>query len=113
MTPIKAISGKFAFHVDPMYYGFQWTEAQYITVDYTAIKREDSVVASVYSIAVAPWLLGSITMRGNWMAVDKEISEAAQNAAVKEFEKQIEEPDDFLTGIHPTIASALAPHIKA
>lgn len=111
MNTISALTGQFKFHVDAMHYGFQWTEAQYITVDYTALKQKDGVVSSVHSITAEPWLLGSITMRGNWMAVDKEISEAAQDAAVKEFEKQIEEPDDFLTGIHPTIASAIAPHI--
>lgn len=113
MSAIKTISGKFAFHVDPMYYGFQWTEAQYITVDYTALKREGSVVASVYSIASVPWLIGSITMRGNWMQVDKEITEAAQDAAVKEFKKigEAEGISQMLSGIHPTMASAIAPHI--
>lgn len=96
-------TGKFAFHVEPKHYGFQWTEAQYITVDYTAIKQGNDVVASVYSIAAVPWLMTSIVMRDNWMIVDKEITAAAQSHAEKEFARN--------TQVNPTILSALQPHI--
>jgi hypothetical protein len=100
---IKSIYGKFAFHVDPVHYGFQWTEAMYITVDYTAIKQGNDVVASVYSIAAVPWLMTSIVMRNNWMTVDKEITAAAQDHAEKEFGRNGQ--------VNPTILQALAPHI--
>ena len=100
---IQTHTGQFDFHVDPKYYGFQWTEAIYITVDYSAIKQDDGIVASVNKISAAPWLIGSINMRGNWMFVDKEMTAAAQDHAEKEFSRSIQ--------IHPTIASALAPFI--
>lgn len=102
MTP-QAKTGSFDFHVDPMFFGFQWTEAQYITVEYAALKKEDGVVASAYTYKASPWLIGSIVIRGNWMAVDKEITAAAQDHAAKEFARngQVDE----------TILSALMPHI--
>lgn len=102
MTP-QAKTGTFDFHVDPVHYGYQWTEPQYITVEYAALKKEDGVVASAYTYKASPWLIGSIAMRGNWMIVDKEITAAAQDAAEKEFARngQVDE----------TILSALMPHI--
>lgn len=103
MTNIKATAGRFAFHVDPKHYGFQWTEPMYITVDYTAIKQGDDVVASVYSIAAMPWLITSIAMRGNWMIVDKEITAAAQDHAEKDFGRN--------GHVDKTIMSAITPHI--
>lgn len=99
----KSTSGKFAFHVDPAHYGFQWTEAMYITAEYTALKRGDVIAASVYSIAAVPWLMTSIVIRGNWMIVDKEITAAAQAAAEKEFARNGQ--------VNETILSALVPHI--
>jgi hypothetical protein len=99
----KAITGDYQFYVDPMYYGFQWTEAMYITVQYSAIKEGDSVVASANAITAAPWLLGSINMRGNWMAVDKEITTATQVHAEKEFARNNQ--------VHDTIMEAIAPFI--
>lgn len=102
MTP-KARNGVFDFHVDPVHYAFQWTEAQYITVEYAALKQEDEVIASAYTYKASPWLLASIAMRGNWMIVDKEITEAAQDAAVKEFGRN--------PHVDETILSALVPHI--
>lgn len=102
---IKAITAQFDFHVDARHFNFQWSEAMYITVKYSALKRDGEVVASVYEISAAPWLIGSITMRGNWMVVDKEITAAAQDHATKEFARngQVDE----------TIMSALAPHINS
>lgn len=104
---MQIITDSFDFHVDAQYYGYQWTEDMYITVEFTAIKKDDGVVSSVHNIKGTPWLLGSIIARNNWMEVDKEITAATQVHAVKEFKKQ-----GMLAGIHPTIASAIAPHIN-
>lgn len=100
---IQSISPTFDFHVDPMFFGFQWTEAQYITVEYSALKQDGEVVASVHKISATPWLIGSITIRGNWMAVDKEITAAAQDHAKKEFGRN--------GHVDQTVMSAIAPHI--
>lgn len=100
---IKATTGAFDFHVDPSYYGFQFTEAQYITVEYAALKQEDGVVASAYTYKASPWLLGALMFRNNWMAVDKEITAAAQDHAEKEFTRN--------SHVNETILSALVPHI--
>jgi len=100
---LQSITGDFDFYVDPMYYGFQWTEAMYITVQYSAIKEGDSVVASANNITAAPWLLGSINMRGNWMAVDKQITTATQAHAEKEFNRNGQ--------VNETIMEALTPFI--
>lgn len=103
MNRTKAIINSFDFHVDPMYYGFQWSEAQYITVEYSALKKDDGVVSSAYTYKASPWLLASIAMRGHWMAVDKEITAAAQDHAAKEFNRN--------GHVDETILSALMPHI--
>jgi hypothetical protein len=97
----KAAMSQFDFHVDAKYFNFQWSEAMYINVKYSALKRGNDVVVSVYEISGAPWLISSIAMRGNWMFVDKEIIAAAQDHAEKAFGGQV----------HPTIMSAIAPHI--
>lgn len=68
-----------------MYYGFQWKEAQYIDVEYTALKRDNEVVASVQNIKAQPWLIGSIAVRNNWMEVSKHIDAATLDHATKEF----------------------------
>lgn len=111
---IKSIIDQFDFHVDASHYGYQWTEDMYITVDYSAIKEGEQVVASVNKISATPWLMGSIAMRGNWMAVDKEIIAAAQDHAEKEFNKQsaADIASTMLAGVHPTMASVIAPFIK-
>lgn len=99
----QATLGVFDFHIDPSHYGFQWIEAQYITVEYSALKREDGVVASAYTYKASPWLIGAIMIRNNWMAVDKEITAAAHDAAEKEFNRNGQ--------VNETIMSAIAPHI--
>lgn len=103
MNRTKAITATFDFHVDPLYFNFQWSEAQYITVEYSALNREGEVVASAYTYKASPWLLASISMRGHWMTVDKEITAAAQDHAAKEFARN--------GHIDQTILSALMPHI--
>lgn len=100
---LQAKTGSFDFHVDPKHYGFQWSEAQYITVEYSALIKEDGVVASAYTYKASPWLIGSIMIRNNWMAVDKEITAAAQDAAEKEFARNGQ--------VNETIMSAIATHI--
>lgn len=99
----KATMSQFDFHVDAKHFNFQWSEAMYITVKYSALKRGDDVVVSVYEIGGAPWLLSSIAMRGNWMIVDREITAAAQDHAEKEFASN--------GHVDKTIMSAIAPHI--
>lgn len=99
----NSIARCFDFHVDAKHFNFQWSEAMYITVKYSVLKRGDDVVVSVYEISGAPWLITSIAMRGNWMIVDKEIIAAAQDHATKEFGRN--------SNVHPTIMSAIAPHI--
>lgn len=99
----KAITEQFDFNVDPKHYGFQWKGPMYIQAHYTAIKDGDKVIASIETITAEPWLIGSIVIRNNWMAVNKEMIEAAQDHAEKEFAKG---------GIHPIIQSALAPFIN-
>lgn len=99
----KMINEQFDFHVDAKYYGYQWTEALYITVSYSAIKDGDRIVSSIDVITVEPWLIGSIITHGYWMIVSKELIEAAQDAATKEFARN--------SHVNETIMSALAPHI--
>jgi hypothetical protein len=100
---INAITQTFDFHVDPLFFGFQWPEAQYITVEYAALNKEDGVVASALTYKAAPWLIGAIVIRGHWMAVDKEITAAAQHHAAKEFGRN--------SHVDETILGALVPHI--
>jgi hypothetical protein len=76
---------QFDFFVDAMYYGYQWKEAMYILVSYSAIKEGDKIVSSIDYIGAEPWLIGSIATRGNWMAVSKEMIEATQDIAEKHF----------------------------
>lgn len=99
----KAIMSELKFEVASKHFNIQWKEIMYITVRYSAIESEGDVVASVYEISAAPWLLTSIAMRGNWMIVDKEITAAAQDHAVKEFARN--------GHVDETIMSAIAPHI--
>lgn len=99
---IQTRTGEFKCFIDAMYYGFQWKEAQYITVEYSALKRDNEVVASVQTVKAQPWLIGSITIRGNWMEVSKHIEAAAQDHAEKEFGN---------SHVDKTIMSAIAPHI--
>lgn len=107
----KMINEQFDFHVDAKYYGYQWTEALYITVSYSALKDGDKIISSIDTITVEPWLMGSIITHGYWMTVNKEMIEAAQDKAAKEFNKQGAADNAMLKNIHPTIASALAPFI--
>lgn len=100
---LQARTGIFDFHVDPAHYGFQFVGAQYITVEYAALKREDGVVASAYNYKASPWLIGSLMRQGSWMAVDKEITAAAQDHAEKEFARNVH-VDEIILG-------ALVPHI--
>lgn len=99
----KMINEQFDFHVDAKYYGYQWGDALYITVSYSALKDGGKVVSSIDVITVEPWLIGSIITHGYWLTVNKEIIEAAQDAAEKK----------FANPVHPTKTSALAPFIKA
>lgn len=98
----KSITDSFDFHVDPKHYGYQWTEAMYIFVQYSALKDGDRIIASIDSVTAEPWLIGSIVIHNSWMDVNKEIIAAAQDHAEKEFAKG---------QVLPTIMSALAPFI--
>lgn len=108
------INDQFDFHVDAKYYGYQWTESLYITVSYSALKDGDKIISSIDVITAEPWLIGSIITHGYWLTVNKEMVEAAQDKAVKEFNKQVAADDGnaMLKNVHPTIASALAPFIN-
>ncbi len=97
---MTAITRTFDFHIDPLYYGFQFKEAQYITVEYVAMKGAN---AEAITYKASPWLLGAIMFRGNWMAVDKEITAASQSHAAKEFARN--------SHVDETILSALVGHI--
>jgi hypothetical protein len=99
---IQSHTGEFKCFIDAMYYGFQWKEAQYIDVEFTAVKRDDEVVASVQTIKAQPWLIGSITIRGNWMEVSKLIEAATLDHATKHFRN---------SHVDKTVMAALAPHI--
>lgn len=99
----KMINEQFDFHVDAKYYGYQWTEALYITVSYSALKDGDQIVSSIDVITVEPWLLGSIIVHGYWTTVNKEMAQAAQDHAEKEFSRNNHVVD--------TIMNAIAPHI--
>lgn len=82
---IQSHTGEFKCFIDAMYYGFQWKEAQYIDVEYTAVKRGNEVVASVQNIKAQPWLIGAIVIRNNWMEVSKHIDAATLDHATKQF----------------------------
>lgn len=99
----KMINDQFDFHVDAKYYGYQWVEALYITVSYSAIKDTDKIISSIDTITVEPWLIGSIITHGYWLTVNKEMIEAAQDAAEKHFARNSQ--------VNETIFQALAPHI--
>lgn len=94
---------QFDFNVDPKYYGFQWTEAMYITVTYSAISDDSKVVSSIDNICAEPWLIGSIATHGNWMFVSKEMIEAAQDHATKHFNRN--------SHVNETILGSIAAHI--
>lgn len=98
---IKARQGTLDFHVDPAHYGFQLEGPQYITVEYAALKQEDGVVASAYNYKASPWLIGSLMRQGNWVAVDKEITAAAQDHAEKEFNRNIHVDEIILGALVP------------
>jgi hypothetical protein len=97
---LQPITRTFDFHVDPMFYGFQFTDAQYITIEYVALS---GTAAEAYTYKASPWLLGAIMFRGNWIAVDKEITAAVQSHAAKEFSRN--------SHVDETILSALVGHI--
>lgn len=101
---LQATTGTFDFHIDPKHYGFQWSAAMYITVEYTALKEGNEIVASAHKYSAEPWLISSIAMRGNWMIVDKEITAAAQDHATKEFARN--------GHVNETIMSVIAPFIN-
>jgi hypothetical protein len=82
---IQSVTDSFDHHVDARHFGFQWTEAMYIFVQYSAIKEGNKIVSSIDSITAEPWLIGSIVAHCNWEIVNKEIIEAGQDAARKEF----------------------------
>ena len=100
---IQSHSDQFDFHVDPKHYGFQWKGPMYMQIHYAAIKEGDKVIASIETITAEPWLIGSIAIRDNWMAVSKETIEAAQDAAEKHFKRN--------GHVNETVMSALAPFI--
>jgi hypothetical protein len=92
---------QFDFYVDPKHYGFQWKGAMYMQIHYAAIKEGDKVIASIETITAEPWLIGSIVVHNNWLAVSKETIEAAQDVAEKHFNRN--------TQVSPTILQAIAP----
>jgi surface antigen len=100
---IKNMTDQFDFYVDPKHYVFQWTEAMYITVAYSAIKEGDRVVSSIDNITAEPWLIGSIATHGNWMLVSKEMIEAAQDHATKEFNRNGQANEAIMSAIAPYI----------
>lgn len=99
----KSTTGDFDFHVDPKHYGFQWKGPMCIFVQYSAIKDGDRVIASIDSVTAEPWLINSIVIHNNWMAVNTELIAAAQCAAEKEFNRNVH--------VDETILGALVPHI--
>ena len=99
----KMINEQFDFHIDAKYYGYQWTEALYITVCYSAIKDNDKIISSIDTITVEPWLIGSIITHGYWLAVNKEMIEAAQDAAEKHFNRNPHVDETVMTAIAPFI----------
>lgn len=94
---------EFKCFIDAMYYGFQWKEAQYIDVEYSAIKKGDEVVASVQSIKAEPWLIGSIAVRNKWMEVSNHIDAATLDHATKHFNRNSHVDETVMTAIAPFI----------
>lgn len=94
---------EFKCFIDAMYYGFQWKEAQYIDVEYSAIKKGDEVIVSVQKIKAEPWLIGSIAVRNNWMEVSNHIDAATLDHATKHFNRN--------SHVDETILGSIAAHI--
>lgn len=94
---------EFKCFIDAMYYGFQWKEAQYIDVEYSAIKKGDEVIVSVQNIKAQPWLIGSVAVRNNWMEVSNHIDAATLDHATKHFNRNIH--------VNETILGSIAAHI--
>lgn len=90
------------FHVDAKHFNYMWTDAMYITVQYMARKEEGRIKFTIDNITAPPFLIGSIVLHGNWWTVDVEINAAVTDHAEKEFANG---------QVHPTIMSAIAPHI--
>jgi hypothetical protein len=99
---IQQHADQFDFNVDPEHYGFQWKGPMYIQVHYAAIKEDARVIASIETITAEPWLIGSIVIRNNWMAVSKEMIEATQDIAEKHFRN---------AHVDETVMTAIAPFI--
>lgn len=98
MTPITQ---KFQYHVDAALYGYRWEGAQYIEVEYCATKNGDQVITTVTNVSAPPYLFGMIVIQQNWLQLISGIEDAARANAVKYFK----------SNVHPTIMSAIAPHI--
>lgn len=97
------LTGTFKCFIDAMFYGFQWKEAQYIDVEFSAIKKDNDVVVAVQNIKAEPWLIGAIVIRNNWMEVSNHIDAATLDHATKHFNRN--------PHVNKTIAAAIAPHI--
>lgn len=102
------LSDKFKCFIDAMYYGFQWKEAQYMDVEFSAIKKGDDVVVAVQNIKAEPWLIGAIVIRNNWMEVSKHIDDATLAHATKEFNRNAHVNETVINAIANYLA---APHI--
>lgn len=100
---VQSLTGEFKLFVDPMYYGYQWTEAQYVTIEYTAAKRGNDIGAAAQNVKGQPWLIGSIAVRNNWMEFSREIDAATLDHATKHFNRN--------SHVNETILGSIAAHI--
>jgi hypothetical protein len=75
----------FDFHVDAKHFNFMLMGPMYIRVRYVAAKNDDKLTVSIGNISAAPYLINAIVLRNNWLAVDTEIAQAAQDHAEKAF----------------------------
>jgi hypothetical protein len=97
MTPITK---KFSYHVDAALFGYQWKDAQYIDVEYYAMKNDGKIIASVTNLSAPPYLFGMIVVHGNWLELMNGIEGAAKHNAEKYL---------GTNNLPPAIAQALQP----
>jgi hypothetical protein len=98
---MKYFEGKFDFQVDARHFGFKFTTADYIAVEYIALKKEGvKLGVTIMNVKAAPHVFGSISIHGSWLEMYREMEAAAKDHAEKEL-------NGMDSNVHPTIMKAV------
>jgi hypothetical protein len=75
---MKVFTNSFKFHVDAKHFGFQWTEAMYIDVTYSAFIKGDKSEVAITNVSAPLFQMTSIVIHDNWLIVCEEMQKAAE-----------------------------------